>query len=909
MTFDLEEALRMWRQRVNRHPGIEPGVAEELELHLRDTIDAERAAGADDATAFQRALSKGFDDLDTLGRDLHRAAASSSRPATWDTSGNRLALLPSYFRTAYRKLARRRGYAAMNIAGLAIAMTCAFLVLLFIVDERGYDTFHPNADHLYRVAATTVGPDGETTVSRTPGPLAPLLDDVETRVESSIRFIDLGRQFIRHDDEGLYLEGVHYVDSSFFGIFGFRLTGGNPETVLRKPNATVITSSVAKRFFGDADPMGQVLTLGLGGQDRDFTIEGIAEDPPRHSHLRFDMLLPFSYWDNLPPAQRTGFNNWVMNWKNNRVITYLRLEPSTAAATFEAELPTLIGQYVDPAEAERVRYSLEAVPDIYLHSAQENELGGPSGDIRYVYLLATIGIMLLLIAGINFVNLTTAHAGERARETGVRKVLGAQRGQLIGQYLGESLVIALLAAVVAAICIALLLPVFGNLVDKPLTVGLNGAWSLWLLLPALALLVGLTAGLYPALVLSKFPPAQALKSTGGTQTRSSTWLRHLLVVSQFTAATVLFAGTLIVNQQLDLFQNKKLGYSKEQVVLIPIDGSDMGDQTITLKERLTMLPEVQSGTVVSYVPGQSRGEQSSAYPFRTAGMAASADPLMWELMPVDHDFLETMDIALAEGRFFSLDFPADSTTAFVINQAAVRAMGWEDPVGQQLDWYMPGSNGFSLQHAGTVIGVVEDFHTYSLHETIRPTVMVLPVMGWFKSYLALKIAPTNPQQTLNALEQEWASVLPGTPFEYTFLDDTYSRLYSVEQTTGRVFSIMTALALFVACLGLIGLSSFIAHQRTKEIGIRKTLGAQTHEILGRLMRSFLGLVSIGVVLAIPITWMGMSEWLDRFAYRIAISPGIFVGVALVSLAIAALVVSFHTVRAARANPVQSLRSE
>ncbi len=909
MEFDLENALRMWRQDLERHPGIEPGMIAELEAHLRDAIDDQVAAGVDVRTACEHALTRGFGDIDALARDFHRARATSNRAAPWDDAAGRVALLVNLFRTAYRKLARRRGYAAMNVAGLGIAMTCAFLVMLFITDELGFDQFHPEAQRLYRVSATVSGTDGESTVSRTPGLLAPLLDDVAPAIESSVRFIDIGKQFIQNGDEGLYLDGAMYVDSTFFDIFGFNLLRGNPSTVLRNPNGVVITASTARRFFGDDDPIGRILTLGMGGRDIDFTVEALAADPPRRSHIRFDALLPFTYWDSLPPEQRVGFENWILNWKNNRVITYLRLREGTPEDEFVASLPALISQYVDPVEAERVRYDLEAVPELYLHSPLQNELLGPEGDIRYVYLLATIGLMILLIAGINFINLTTAHAGERARETGIRKVLGARRGELIVQYLGESLVIAMLAACVAAIASALLIPAFGTLVGKPFTVSLGGGWGLWFLLPGLALVLGMAAGLYPAFVLSAFEPTHALKSTGGTHTRQTTWLRHVLVVSQFAAATILLAATLIVQQQLDMFQGMQLGYSKEQVVLFPIDGSDLGSQTITLKERLTDVPGVHAGSVVSYVPGQSRGEQSTAYPFRTEGMASGDEPLTWDIMPVDHDFLETMDIALVEGRFFSLDFPSDSTTAFVINEAAARVMNWQDPVGQHLDWYMPGPDGFSLQQSGRVIGVVADFHTYSLHESIRPTVMMLPVLEWFKSYVALTVSPDNVRATIADLETAWASVLPGTPFEYTFLDDEYDRLYVAETTTGRVFALMTTLAFFVACLGLIGLSSFITHQRTKEIGIRKVLGASTRDIVARLMRSFLGLVCVGIVIAVPVAWIGMNQWLNRFAYHIDITADVFMVVGLVSLGIAALVVSYHTVKAAAANPVHSLRSE
>ncbi len=804
-------------------------------------------------------------------------------------------MLRNYLLTAYRSLKNRTAVTGINVVGLAIGLAACLLISLWVRQELSYDTFHPESENIYRIALHAEMEDETMEAPITPGPLAPALKRDLPEVEATTRLDDQPETIVTLGDRQFVEDRSYEADSSFFDVFGgFELLRGTPETVLSAPDALVLTESTAQRYFGRTDVLGR--TLDVDGTSRRVT--GIVADVPEASHMHFDLLEPLQL---TPQEEQT--------WLGNNMYTYVRLRDTHSPAAFEAKVDQITREYVGPQAAEvlgvplrealqevGMQYFPQRLTDIHLHSNLQYELE-PNGSMAYVWTFSAIAFFILLIAGINFVNLATARATERAREVGMRKALGAQRKQLAGQFLGEA-VLTTVAALAVAVGLAMLaLPLFDQLAGTTLPFWETLLGPAGVGVVAAAILVGLLAGGYPALVLSGFAPATVLKSAGRRRSSASGgWLRQGLVVVQFVVSIALIAATLAVWNQFDYIQTKRLGLDTEQVVALD-RGDQLGTQQAAFKRELRQLSGVQavgaSGTMFS--PGSRGVSNFNLVPDdqpASQGRVTSA-------FDVDPGFADVMNIEMVAGRMFGAARATD-TSAVVINRAAAEAFGWDDPTQHTLRTTGPQGQAYS------VIGVTETFHYQSLRRQVRPLALFLDDAP---SQILVRMSPEKPSKTLASIREAWGQFAPGTPVSYTFADTRFEQLHDRTQKTGQLFILFAGLAIAIACFGLFGLATYIAQQRTKEIGIRKALGATVSQIVRLLSGDFLRLVGIAFVIAAPLAYVGMQRWLSDFAYRADLGIGVFAAAGALVVTIAFVTVGSQAVRAATLDPTTALKDE
>jgi len=802
-------------------------------------------------------------------------------------------MIKNYLRVALRNIKKHKGFFLINVVGLSIGIVCSVLILLFVVNELSYDKFHENADRIYRIAVEAS--IGDTKINQTYSSsetFRKLLEDFP-EIEMGVKFLNLGRTPITLDENTFYESRIYAVDSTFFEIFSFPLIQGDPKTVLAEPNTMVISRDTAEKYFGHTDVIGNVLIAAGGSEDEmNFKITGVSENVPDNSHFHYDLLV-----------SSASFPTYINNtgWSSNNFITYLLLHEGTSQAWFDEKLKDFTRKYMGGerfdawvAQGNYWEYFLQPITEIHLNSDLNHEFEA-NGNKTYVYMFFVISVVILLIACVNFMNLSTAKSSLRAKEVGMRKVVGSGRLRLVGQFLGESVLLSYISLALGMMAVWLLLPVFSNLIGRQLEIHYFDNFIVIPSLLALGLFVGVVSGSYPAFVLSSFKPLAVFKGSSGEK-KSGAWMRNALVIFQFTISIFLIIGTLAVYQQLKLFQNIKLGFEKEQVLVVRNPGS-LGDNVVPFKEALRGNSQVINVSGSNTLPGRS---------FSNIGFGAEGveENFTLNLCVCDYDFLDTLKLEMASGRFFSRDFGTDSHAA-VINEKAAELLGWDDPIGKKINNWSTNRGNF------TVIGVIKDYHYESLHQTIRPQALFLSG-GYYtnnQSYISIHLNTENIAETRKFVEKTWNNFAPNMPFEYSFLDQDYDNLYINERQTRKLFTVFSMLAIFIACLGLLGLSSFIADQKRKEIGIRKVLGATAARIVATLNKSFIKWVLIANLLAWPAAWFVMNKWLQSFAYRIDLSWWMFVLAAGLALLIALIIVSFQTIKAALRNPVDSLRYE
>ncbi|WKN43706.1 ABC transporter permease [Tunicatimonas pelagia] len=811
------------------------------------------------------------------------------RPFTQHQSIIHTAMLKSYFTIAFRNLAKRKFYAGINILGLSIGLTSCLLIVLYIHHELSYDTMHTKADRIYRVGLKSLEAGDIVTTA----PLAFTAVEELPEVESATHICHfLSTQTIRYDEITIVEEKIYFADSTFFDVFSFKLLAGDPTTALTEPNTLVITEEMAHKYFEDEPALGNILLVGDGKIPHKVT--GVVENLPSNVHFHFNMLRPMA---SLALSR-------VDDWFSNSFVTYLLLHEGAPPESIEAKFPGLVKKYVGPAlerylgvsletfaEQQGIQYGyfLQPLLDIHLHSNLRQELE-PNGDITYVYIFGAIAFFIILLACINFMNLATARAANRAKEVGVRKTLGSLRSSLVGQFMTESVVLSLIATSLAVVATNLLLPSFGNIAGREISSALfTQPWFLLSLL-GLMLVVGMLAGSYPAFYLSSFRPVEVLKGKLKAGARSS-GIRNTLVVFQFFVSITLIICTLLVYRQLEYAQAKNLGLTKENVLIVYGAQRLTGNQQAAFRLALLDKSQIVNASVSNRIPP---GTISTTI-FRKATTEEDAILRIYE---VDYDYLPTMQIELLEGRNFSQDFSTD-TTAILLNEAAAKSFGSKNLLNEE------------VVHTGSgrtyrVIGIVKDFNFESLRNEIQPLALTLTTRG---SYLSARISGKDVSATVEQIESLWEQYAPDQPFQYAFLDDNYDALFRAEQRLGKVFSIFTGLAIAVACLGLLGLATFMAEQRTKEVGIRKVMGASESHLILLLSKDFTKLVVIAFGIATPVAYLIVQKWLEGFAYHTDIAPLIFVLSGTGALLIAWLTVSWQSVKAALANPVDSLRNE
>lgn len=907
MSFNLETAINTWRSLLKHRRAFFKEDLEELERHLRDHIEHLVERGLSEEDAFQKAQAY-FGDFANLEKAYQNVfwRKIKHQKLLASTLLYQLSMFKNYFTIALRNLVKHKGYSTLNISGLAVGLACSFFIFLWIQNELSIDQFHEKGDRLYQVKINQYGGNQVSTWSNAPLPLAETIASTYAEVEHAILTLPI-KAALKH--EGLASrEAGYYASPDFFEAFTFPLIVGNPATALQDPTSIVISESVAAKHFGEQwqaeeDLIGQSFTLdywqsagGVLGQavtinsQKDFTITGVFQEVPEHSTLRFDVILPLE-----EVVQQFGhLQSWGPRWFELVVA----LQPGADAAAFSTKVKPVLRDHIGAEERQDV--ILQPFGDTYLHGTFEN--GYPvGGRIQQVYLIGIVGLAILLIACINFTNLVTARSNQRAREIGVRKALGATPSYLIQQFLGEAMLTAMIALICAAGLLVLALPFFNSVAGTHIALADLSLMN-WLSFGGIALLTGGIAGSYPAFYLASLNVIRVFRNQASSRKKGEISLRKGLVVLQFSISAVLIVGTLTVYQQLTYLQTKDLGLDKDNVVMVRLEG-EMAEQYEAVRQKLLQSPDIEHVS------------RSSAHPLDVAIKNANVvwegkeqeENVLFTVLRTDEQFARTMKLNLTAGRFFSEERDAGSLR-YVVNESAVEAMGLTNPVGH------PFAFGYDLDDteaglgSAQIIGVVEDFHTGSLAtEEIAPLIFRYEPQG--TNFLLARVAPGKTREALAALDQTHATFNPGYVFQYAFLDETYLAFYEDEVVLKALSQVFAFLAIFIACLGLFGLSAFSVQQRTKEIGVRRVLGATKSHVMYILSLEFIKLVAAALVVALPLAYWAMGKWLTSFAYRIELGSGTLLTAAAVSLAIAILTVGYQAQRATRLDPVRSLRHE
>ncbi len=804
---------------------------------------------------------------------------------------NHIAMYKHYFTIALRTMKRQKGYTLINILGLSVGIAAFLLIVRWVQDELSFDRFHTKADRIYRVSSQ-VTTDTETfSQAVTSPPVALETQRYFPEVENAVR-LDMNDAIVELDKEKWKEDRILLTDLSFFEIFDFHLLRGDVRTALNAPYQIILSETTARKYFGDSDPMGQTLRIYAydpGGNGADYKVVGIIEDCPASSHFQYDLLISFKTYETYNPDR--------LGWFNNGLYTYLLLREGASPQALEAKLPQFLELFMGEGMKQYQTfhtYTLQPLKDIYLHSELRSEIGA-TGSVGYIILFLTIGVFILVLACINYINLATALAIQKTKEVGVRKVMGALRKQLVGQYLVESVCVALIALGVALLMIEGIKPFFYTVTGK-FNLSLLGGNVLYFLIP-LAILIGIVSGIFPALLLSRALPATVLKGQFHPK-RSGDTLRKGLVMFQFAISLTLICGLLIVHEQMQYIRQKDLGYDKDRLLILRENGSqEVKDHFEAFKNDLLQQPLIQSvGCSNSMIGGGLGNSLATTEDNKGNPVSSSINKLH-----VDADFTTTYGITFLAGRNFSGEIASDATEAFIVNEAAVRAFGWPDAesaIGKKFN-----QNG----EEGHIIGVVQNFHYNSLFHVVEP--LFLALGDRYYSRITIRYRPADLNQVLSVVGQSWKRHFPNSLMDYSFQDESLESQYKAEQRFSQIGSTFTALSMLIACLGLFGLTSFTTRQRTKEIGIRKVLGASTTQILLLLSREFIKLVLVALLLAVPLACLGMEAWLEDFAYRITIGVWPFIIAGGSTLLVVWLTVSYQSVKAASANPVASLRSE
>ncbi|MFC1565153.1 ABC transporter permease [candidate division KSB1 bacterium] len=836
-----------------------------------------------------------FDRIDTQGRIKAGLwiwkQVFRSLPVFLSNSIYRSSLMfNNYIKITFRNLRKNKIFSLINIAGLAVGMACCILIMAYINFELSYDKFNENADDIYRVAVRGQISGRFLEIATLAAPQGPNMVKDFPEVISAVRFRETGKKLIRYEDNVVYETGILYADSSVFNVFSFELVQGDPCSALKNSYTMVISEEAAVKYFGNTDPVGKILEM----DDEEFTITGVMKKPPKNSHLQFDILVSF---ETLYKANPTQMNAWF----NFNYVTYILLQEGYDPADLEAKMDDFLNNYIGfvmKAAKMDIHNFLQPLTSIHLHSDLLAEISQNS-DIKYIYTFSAVGLLILIIACINFMNLSSARSAKRAKEVGMRKVLGAERGKLFNQFIGESMFLACISLVTAVILSELALPFFNSIAGLDLEINYLQDRNLLAGVLGITLIAGLLAGIYPALVLSGFRPIQVLKA-GLMKKAQHSGFRSILVVSQFSISIALIIGTGIIFSQLEYLKKKELGFKKEQLLVIQFDYQLPYERIKTIKTEMMNIEGVVKASAAHMAPGEESVNTSGYFP---EGRAMS-ESVMMENFSIDPDFVETLGIEIIDGRGFMEDSDSDLGKAILINETALKVLDWDKPVGKIIREMI--NTRYELGDL-TVVGVIKDFHQRSLHKKIEPLILDFKPGAYRR--IILNLSTENIANTMSAVENKWREIELGRPFEYYFLDEYFDRQYRAEEKLGGIIRAFAVFALFIGCLGLFGLASFTTEQRTKEIGVRKVLGSNVISIVYLLCREFVILILIANVIAWPSAYFIMKNWLKNFPYQTAFGLDIFLTAGFLAIAIAVLTVTYQSVKAAYSNPVNSLRYE
>jgi len=802
----------------------------------------------------------------------------------------RMIMIKNYMTVAFRNLFKHKGYSFINIAGLALGMTCCLLILLWVFDELSFDRFHENADLLYKVEQDFFYSGEVYHVYPTPYPMGPGIKSEVPEIVEQTRYAGLGNVLLKYGEKAFFENGVKAVDPSFLQMFTYPLILGNPETVLDEPHSLIVSKEIADKYFGSEEPIGKIVTL---NNQHAFTVMGVFENVPTNSYLQFDILVPFDF------TEETG--QYQDNWRANSIITLVQVQENASIPDINQKITKIRHRHVEESfqDAQSLREFNEGpmtqvmlIPLTDVHLRRHSGSGQTSGSMESVYIFTSIAFVVLLIACINFMNLATARSAGRAKEIGMRKVVGATKLNLIGQFYSESILLACLALVFALLLTALILPSFSTLAEKRFAVHDFFQLKFIVGMIAITLVTGILSGSYPALLLSAFQPVKVLKGTLRAGVKSGLF-RKILVILQFGLSIFLIIGTGVVYDQLTYMQNMKLGYDKEHVIYIPLRGDSIKDYDVlkqALKRQANVLNVSGSWLWPAFIAADSGGAEWE-------GKDPELD-LRVCFNVVDFDYIETMKIDMADGRAFSRTFASDTAGAFVINEVLQKIMGMESVVNERLNFW-----GVD----GPIVGVMKNFHFKSLHSEIEP--LAIAVNTNAIEYAIIRLMSGNISEGINTVQSVWERTVTDYPFEFHFLDESVESLYRNEKRTGTLLQIFAVLAILIACLGLFGLASFTAEQRTKEIGMRKVLGASVPSVVLLFSKEFTKWVVVSNLIAWPVAYFVLKGWLQGFAYRTSMAWWIFLGSGVLALLVALLTMSYQSIKTALTNPADSLRYE
>jgi putative ABC transport system permease protein len=809
-------------------------------------------------------------------------------------SFNSSAMYKNYFKVAYRNLIKKKAYSFINIFGLGLGIACCVLIFMFVRDEMSYDNYHAKGERIYRVTHGQMEKDGTTPYPFWVwgnAPIGPALKSDFPEIDKVVQFSGRSDILLTYGDKKYQEDGVFFMDSTVFDVFSWKLLKGNPKTALAAPYSIVLTETTARKYFGSEDPIGKTLkgSESAGRSNRgDYTVTGVMQDVPLNSHFRFNALLSMSTFRNSIP-------DIFEMWGYVDFYTYFLVNDKFDEAAFKRKIPAFIKRQTKEPES-KYTIVIEPLKDVYLRTTAERQ-PGETGSLSNIYVFSIIAVFILVVAMINFMNLATARSLERGKEVGIRKSIGADRGSLISQFLGESFIIVFLSTALATLIILFALPYMADFTGKELNIASFLTWQTISISVALMLAIGILSGSYPALVLSGFNPVMILKGIHRTNMGGAN-LRKGLVVFQFSLSIALIAGTIIVYSQMNHLLDRDLGFDQEQMLVLDYNyDEEVNYKSEVLKAELQKDPSVHSVAFARSVPG-------SYYPHAGTEIETPDGELKMMGQPIFQvgiDFVTHFGLELIAGRSYSRDHPSDSSQALIVNAAAAQQYGYTNPAA------IVGKKFKQWGREGLVIGVVKDFNYTSLHKNIEP--LTMPFVAYNSRYLSIKIKSENLSETIRHVEDVWKRVVPHRPFLYSFLDDDFNRQYKADFIFRRLFTTFSCLAIFIACLGLLGLATYTAQQRTKEIGIRKVLGADVTNIVALLSKDFIVLVFIAIIIATPVSWYTMTKWLDGFAYKMEIQAWVFILAGCIAISIALFTTSFQSLKSAFMNPVSSLKSE
>lgn len=800
-------------------------------------------------------------------------------------------MFKNLFKIALRNIFKDKVYSAINILGLTIGITCSIFLFMYILDELSYDRYHTNANNIYRIVSNIKEPDNAFTWAVAQVPMAQELRNNYPEVKNAVRFYGTGRTLYKNGEKQFNEEDFYLTDSTVFDMFTYEFLAGDVNTALDNPFSIVLTETAAKKYFASAtEALGQSLQ---NKENQEYKITGVIKDVPYNSHFRFDALISRSS----QPGSDGG------SWGNFGVFTYIQLPEGYDLSKMYASLDKIVKERVNPIFEQyniKIGYELQRITDIHLHSKIQDE-AEEGGDISVIYIFGAVSAFMLIIACINYMNLATARSANRAKEVGVRKVMGSQRKQLIMQFITESVVLTLIALALSIFLIYALLPAFNSLANKHLPFSYILQTPVVLTLLGVTLFSGIVGGSYPAFYLSSFNPVSVLK--GKLSTRGgSVIFRRVLVVLQFSISIFMLISTLVVFDQLSYMRNKDLGFDKERVVKLTLSERELRQKADVLVNRLKQAPEVAGVGTATSVPGQGVGKLLLKVEDNQGKMVDRGI----DLFNADFDFVKTMGMEIVKGRDFSRDVSSDTTYAVLVNEAMVKRMAWDDPIGKKFVFEQGGPNNEDIEKR--VVGVLKDYHQNSLYDAIEPIMVILNDENYF---VLVRTEEGDVKKSLAAVENVWKDLFPNNTFQFEFLDQDFNSQYKADEKRSLIFTVFSSLTILIACLGLIGLAAFTTEQRTKEIGVRKVIGASVSSLVSLVSREFFILVGLGMIIAFPFAWYFTDNWLQNFAYRIELKGEwlTFLVSALLAFVITLITVGYHVMRAAHANPVKSLRDE